>query len=74
VPWFQSLGWGSVTELPLRAPAQLRLGEIKERLGNHRDAAAHYRTFLTLWRDADPELKVYVDSASTRLAAITRRD
>jgi hypothetical protein len=43
------------------APAQLRLGELAERRGDARRAAAHYARFVALWRDADPELRPTVD-------------
>jgi tetratricopeptide (TPR) repeat protein len=68
--WFASLGTGSVTELPLRAPAELRQAAIHERLGHRADAVRHYERFLALWRDADPALRATADSARRRLAAL----
>ena len=55
--WFASLGSGSVTEIPLRAPAELRQAEIYERLGKRAEAAKHYARARALWKDADPEFR-----------------
>jgi tetratricopeptide (TPR) repeat protein len=71
LPWFASLGTGSVTELPLRALSHLRQAELHERLGDRDQSAAHYAQFLALWRDADPEFQPLVDDARRRLARLT---
>jgi tetratricopeptide (TPR) repeat protein len=65
--WFASLGVGSVTEIPLQALSHLRRAELHERLGDRAQAVRHYRRFLELWRDADPELRPVVDDARRRL-------
>jgi DNA-binding SARP family transcriptional activator len=70
--WFASLGDGSVTEIPLRAPSHLRQAEIYQRLGNRDQAARHYARFLKLWSDADPEFQPLVDTARQRLSSLTR--
>ena len=70
--WFESLGEGSVSEIPLQAPSHLRQAEIHERLGNREQAARHYARFLTVWRDADPEFRPQMDSARARLAKLVR--
>jgi tetratricopeptide (TPR) repeat protein len=66
--WFASLGDGSVTDITLRAPSHLRQAEIHERLGNRTEAARHYKKFLELWSDADPELQTTVNTARRALA------
>ncbi|MBU0984251.1 MAG: tetratricopeptide repeat protein, partial [candidate division Zixibacteria bacterium] len=45
------------------------LGEAYEMVGRNEDAMASYEKFLTIWRDADPELTL-VDSARTRLTSL----
>jgi uncharacterized protein HemY len=49
-----------------------RLGELYEAKGQRDKALAHYRTFLDLWKDADPELQPKVTDAKQRVAALTR--
>ena len=72
--WFASIGDGSVTDIPLRAPSHFRQAEIHERLGNRDQAAGHYRRFLKLWSNADPEFQSMKDSAVRRLDILTRKD
>jgi tetratricopeptide (TPR) repeat protein len=71
--WFASLGDGSATEIPLRAPSHLRQAEIYERLGNRPEAARHYARVLELWRDADAEFRPSVDTARQRLTSLSFR-
>jgi DNA-binding SARP family transcriptional activator/TolB-like protein len=70
--WFASLGEGSVTEIPLRAPSHLRQAEIYERLGKPDEAARHYARFLELWHNSDPEFRPPVQVARGRLASLTQ--
>jgi tetratricopeptide (TPR) repeat protein len=70
--WFASLGDGSVTEIPLRAPSHLRQAQIHRQLGNRDQAARHYAQFLKLWSRADPAFQPLVDSARRQLAALSR--
>jgi tetratricopeptide (TPR) repeat protein len=49
-----------------------RLGELYEAKGQRDRALAHYRVFLDLWKDADPELQPKVTDARQRVAALTR--
>ncbi len=71
----EALGWYGTfwlhTEFPLFAPVQLREGEIYEREGNSREAAAHYRRFLARWQDADAEYQPLVWDVAARVARLT---
>jgi eukaryotic-like serine/threonine-protein kinase len=49
-----------------------RLGELYETKDQRDKALAHYRTFIELWKNADPELQPQVTSAKQRVAALTR--
>lgn len=73
LPWFESLNTGvddNHVWLYI-APAQLRIGGIHERLGNITEATEHYRRFLELWRDCDPELRPRLEEAAQRLDHLT---
>jgi DNA-binding SARP family transcriptional activator/TolB-like protein len=72
--WLEGMGYGSVGEIPFRAPAHLRQAEIHETLGNRAEAADHYRRFLELWRNADPEFQPKTESARRRLAELAGQD
>jgi len=45
------------------------LGKIYEKSGKRKEATAHYRRFLDLWKDADPR-QPEVEDARIRLAAL----
>jgi tetratricopeptide (TPR) repeat protein len=49
------------------AHSHYRRGQIYERRGNRAQAARHYRAFVTIWRDCDPELRPMVADAERRL-------
>jgi len=49
-----------------------RLGELYEAKGQRDKALSHYRTFIDLWKDADPELQPKVTDAKQRVAALTK--
>ena len=68
--WFASLGDGSVTEIPMRAPAHLRQAEIHERLGNRDRASWHYARAIELWRDGDTIFQPALIAARSRLASL----
>jgi hypothetical protein len=70
LPWFTSLAETSIDGLIYLAPAESRQAEISERVGDRLGAIAHYRRFLELWRDADPELAPWVTYARSRLQAL----
>ena len=73
LPWFASLGVGSVTEIPLQALAHLRRAEIHERLGQRDLAATHYARCLELWHDADPGFRPLIETARRGLARMSSR-
>ena len=57
---------------PLRVPAiRERLGQLYESLGKTDKAIEQYRTFIDLWKNADPELQPRVADARRRLAKLT---
>lgn len=70
LPWFANAFDGAPYELLFLAPAHLRQAEIHDRLGNRADAIRHYTAFVTMWKDADPELQAVVRQARERLAKL----
>jgi tetratricopeptide (TPR) repeat protein len=61
---------------PLLDPSALpfiheRLGQLYEGKGNTAKAAEHYRAFIELWKNADPELQPRVAEARRRLVKLT---
>jgi DNA-binding SARP family transcriptional activator/tetratricopeptide (TPR) repeat protein len=59
-----------VQDASWRAPVLERLGQLHEARGDPARAAEHYRSFIELWHDADPELQPRVREARRRLAAL----
>jgi tetratricopeptide (TPR) repeat protein len=49
-----------------------RLGELYEAKGKRDAAVKHYRTFIELWKNADPVLQPKVTDAKQRVAALTK--
>lgn len=47
-----------------------RLGELYEARGDREAAAHYYQKFITLWKDADPELQPAVDDVRRRLSRL----
>ena len=47
-----------------------RLGELYEAKGDASKAAEHYRAFIDLWKNADPELQPRVTEVRQRLAKL----
>ncbi len=68
--WYGGFAEHSIYDLIFLAPSHLRRAEIYERLGEAERAAPHYRQFIELWRDCDPELRPQVEAAESRLAEI----
>ena len=56
---------------PFRPVVHQRLGELYEAKGERERALEHYRAFLDLWKDADPELQPRVTDARQHVAALT---
>jgi len=72
LPWFTSLDdGGDVVEaragMFYLGPSYLRRAQIYEALGEHENAIAFYRRFVTLWKDCEPELRPQVEAAQERL-------
>ncbi|MCX5754943.1 MAG: protein kinase [Gemmatimonadetes bacterium] len=53
------------------APTHERLGQLYEAKGQNDKAAEHYRAFIELWKNADPELQPRVTAAKERLKKLT---
>jgi tetratricopeptide (TPR) repeat protein len=68
--WYGSFEHSSPHDRMYVAPSHLRRGRIHQRLGNHEIAADHYRAFIDLWRDADPEFQSMVEEAQARLGDV----
>jgi eukaryotic-like serine/threonine-protein kinase len=58
-------------DAPVLAGIHQRLGELYEARGNTAKAADHYRAFIELWKNADPELQPRVAEARRRLLKLT---
>ncbi|MEO8577415.1 MAG: BTAD domain-containing putative transcriptional regulator [Gemmatimonadales bacterium] len=65
--WYESRADLFISEVIYLAPAALRAGEIYESEGDRRNAVAKYRTFVSLWKDADPELQPLVADVRQRI-------
>ncbi len=52
------------------APALRRLGELYEAKGEREKALEYYGRFVTLWKDADPDLQPRVADVKQRMAAL----
>jgi DNA-binding SARP family transcriptional activator len=49
-----------------------RLGELHEARGDREAAVKYYQKFVTLWKDADPDLQPVVDEVRRRLSRLER--
>jgi len=56
--------------LPMEVLRGLERGRVYERLGDRENAIAGYSLVVDAWRNADPELKPYVDEARAALARL----
>ncbi len=65
--WYASFPAPSAYDVYYLAPSHLRRAEIHERRGERQRAAEHYRRFVELWGNADPELQPLVREARRRL-------
>ncbi|HEV8355942.1 MAG TPA: hypothetical protein VGQ17_04150 [Gemmatimonadales bacterium] len=68
--WLQTSLQGAPNEFVYLAPSHLLQGQIYERMGDRAKAAEHYRRFVNLWRNCDPELRPRLEEARARLAAL----
>ena len=58
--------------VPLATPLlEERLAQLYEAKGNAEKAAEHYRAFIEIWKNADPELQPRVAEARRRLLKLT---
>jgi tetratricopeptide (TPR) repeat protein len=71
--WYATQGQSFVPDLIYLAPAYLRQAEIYDRRGDAAKAVAHYRRFVELWREAEPELQPYVTAARGRISVLGSR-
>ena len=63
---------GVITNDPINQPrVHERLGQLYEAKGDPQKAADHYRAFIELWKNADPELQPRVAAARERLKKLT---
>jgi tRNA A-37 threonylcarbamoyl transferase component Bud32/TolB-like protein len=60
------------TDATQLAPARKRLAELYDAKGNRAKAIEHYKAFIELWKNADPELQPAVIHARQRLAALEK--
>jgi tetratricopeptide (TPR) repeat protein len=70
LPWYNSFEGASLYDLAYAAPAHFRQGRIHEQLGRTEQAVAHYRRFVTLWAECDPELRGAVGEGVAALARL----
>lgn len=70
INWYASLGL-LPAEVSYLAPAHLRRAEIYERLDRPEEAAFHYKRFIDLWREPDPELRPEVARAENALQRLS---
>jgi tetratricopeptide (TPR) repeat protein len=68
--WYETAGFHSLYDVIFLAPSYLRRAEIHERRGESQEALGHYRRFVTLWQECDPELRDRVDSARRSIARL----
>jgi tetratricopeptide (TPR) repeat protein len=71
--WYGTFPDPMARDLPYVAPSHLRRAEIHDAAGDHAQAAFHYRRFIDLWADADPELQPEVTRARGRLRHVEGR-
>jgi serine/threonine protein kinase len=70
---FDHLVESSVFEFVYLPLSHLWLGEICDRQGDSKNAAAHYKAFIDLWRDCDRDLSPMVELARRKLEALAAR-
>jgi len=68
--WFDHLVESSVFEFVYLPLSHLWRAEIRNRLGDSKNAAASYKAFIDLWQDCDRDLLPMVDLARRRLEGL----
>jgi tRNA A-37 threonylcarbamoyl transferase component Bud32/tetratricopeptide (TPR) repeat protein len=63
--------WGVIMDAARVPYAHERLGALYESRGDRAKAAAHYREFVALWKNADAELQPRVTAARTALRRLS---
>jgi hypothetical protein len=71
IGWYRSIAERAPYELAYLAPSELRLGRIYEVRGDAVEAGLHFRRFVALWREADPELRPLVLEAQRRSGGLS---
>ena len=75
LPWYASVndvGFLRWDGLPYLGPSYLRRAEIYEHLGETEKAIDYYTRLVELWKDADPELKPYVEDARAQIDRLVK--
>lgn len=72
----EALRWYQLNGARLLAPVLLasshyHRGEIYEAMGDREKAQLHYRAFVELWRDADPQYQPVVQKVRRRLVELS---
>lgn len=73
VHWYETFAGHSIYDLIYLAPSHLARAELYEGLDQPDVAAWHYREFVGLWQNADPQLQPLVDRAKARLQRLDGR-
>ena len=68
--WYETASKHSSFDVVYLAPSYLRRAEIYEQLGEKKKAIEHYRRFLELWKECDPELRPTFEKAQISLARL----
>lgn len=71
--WYGSFAEHSLYAIVYLAPSHLRRAEIHDRRGELDQALEHYRRFLSLWSNSDPELAPLVEQARVRVRTLRAR-
>lgn len=68
--WYGATAETGLDQLAYLAPAHLREAEIYEKMGEKEKAEEHYRRFVELWKECDPELRPRVEEARRKLVEL----
>jgi tetratricopeptide (TPR) repeat protein len=69
--WYDAVPHGSRLDYLYLAPSHLRRGQIRERTGDRKGAADHFRQALEIWRDPDQEAAGLAQEAAAGLQRVT---